>query len=175
MEFSRQEYWRGLPFPPPADYPNSGIELESPESPVMAGWLLYIRGKGGSPLCTTCLQVKTKLFFKKCCIFSWPWTTWVCTTQVCLYLDFLDSRYHSTTRSKVGSIQEFGSVNTEESCIQDTEERHTWKTHYKLYTDFDCRALVSHIVQKFTDLEVFKRQSRFPNSPEIQPWYRMSK
>ena len=30
MEFSRQEYWRGLPFPPPGDLPNPGIEPGSP-------------------------------------------------------------------------------------------------------------------------------------------------
>ena len=29
MEFSRQEYWSGLPFPSPADLPNPGIESES--------------------------------------------------------------------------------------------------------------------------------------------------
>ena len=29
MEFSRQEYWSGLSFPPPGDLPNPGIELES--------------------------------------------------------------------------------------------------------------------------------------------------
>ena len=34
IEFSRQEYWNGLPFPPPGDLPNSGIE---PTSPAMAG------------------------------------------------------------------------------------------------------------------------------------------
>ena len=28
--FSRQEYWSGLPFPPPEDLPNPGIELRSP-------------------------------------------------------------------------------------------------------------------------------------------------
>ena len=27
MEFSRQEYWSGLPFPSPGDFPNSGMEL----------------------------------------------------------------------------------------------------------------------------------------------------
>ena len=27
MEFSRQEYWSGLPFPSPGDLPNPGIEL----------------------------------------------------------------------------------------------------------------------------------------------------
>ena len=30
MEFSRQEYWSGLPFPPPGDLPHPGIEPGSP-------------------------------------------------------------------------------------------------------------------------------------------------
>ena len=30
MEFSRQEYWSGLPCPPPMDLPNPGIESRSP-------------------------------------------------------------------------------------------------------------------------------------------------
>ena len=30
MEFSRQEYWRGLPFPSPGDLPDPGIEPGSP-------------------------------------------------------------------------------------------------------------------------------------------------
>ena len=30
MEFSRQEYWSGLPFPSPGDLPNPGIKLRSP-------------------------------------------------------------------------------------------------------------------------------------------------
>ena len=34
MEFSRQEYWSGLPFPPPGDLPQPGIE---PRSPALAG------------------------------------------------------------------------------------------------------------------------------------------
>ena len=29
MEFSRQEYWSGLPFPPPGNLPDSGIEPAS--------------------------------------------------------------------------------------------------------------------------------------------------
>ena len=33
--FFRQEYWSGLPFPPPGDLPNPGIEPESPVSPAM--------------------------------------------------------------------------------------------------------------------------------------------
>jgi len=30
MEFSRHEYWSGLPFPSPADLPDPGIEPVSP-------------------------------------------------------------------------------------------------------------------------------------------------
>ena len=30
MRFSRQEYWSGLPCPPPGDFPNPGIEPASP-------------------------------------------------------------------------------------------------------------------------------------------------
>ena len=30
MGFSRQEYWSGLPFPPPGDLPDPGIEPRSP-------------------------------------------------------------------------------------------------------------------------------------------------
>ena len=35
MGFSRQEYWSGLPFPPPGNLPSPGIE--SPASPPLAG------------------------------------------------------------------------------------------------------------------------------------------
>ena len=34
MGFSRQEYWRGLPYPPPGDLPNPGIK---PRSPALQG------------------------------------------------------------------------------------------------------------------------------------------
>ena len=30
MEFSRQDYWSGLPFPSPGDLPNPGIKPGSP-------------------------------------------------------------------------------------------------------------------------------------------------
>ena len=35
VEFSRQEYWSGLPCPPPGDLPNLGIELISLASPAL--------------------------------------------------------------------------------------------------------------------------------------------
>ena len=37
MGFSRQEYWNGLPFPPPGDIPDPGIKPTSATSPALAG------------------------------------------------------------------------------------------------------------------------------------------
>ena len=37
MGFSRQEYWSGLPCPPPGELPNAGIEPKSLMSPALAG------------------------------------------------------------------------------------------------------------------------------------------
>ena len=35
MEFFRQEYWSGLPFPPPGDLPYPGFKLTSPKAPAL--------------------------------------------------------------------------------------------------------------------------------------------
>ena len=40
MEFSRQEYWSGLPLPAPGDLPDSGIKPESCVS-CTDRWILY--------------------------------------------------------------------------------------------------------------------------------------
>ena len=37
MEFSKQEYWSGLPFTTPGDLPNPGIKPTSLVSPARAG------------------------------------------------------------------------------------------------------------------------------------------
>ena len=39
MESSRQGFWSGLPFPPPVDLPDPGIE---PTSLILAGWFFAI-------------------------------------------------------------------------------------------------------------------------------------
>ena len=36
MEFSRQEFWSGFPFPTPGDFPDPGIEPASLASPALA-------------------------------------------------------------------------------------------------------------------------------------------
>ena len=37
MGFSRQEYWRGVPFPSPRDLLDSGVEPASPAPPALVG------------------------------------------------------------------------------------------------------------------------------------------
>ena len=51
MGFFRQEYWSGLPFPPPGDLPNPGIEPESPVSPALQANLLPTVSLGKPPVC----------------------------------------------------------------------------------------------------------------------------
>ena len=43
VEFSRQEYWSGLPFPSPGDLPDPGIEPSSLTSPALAGGFINSR------------------------------------------------------------------------------------------------------------------------------------
>ena len=45
MGFSRQEYWSGLPFPPPVDLPNQGTEHSSD-----CRWIFYCLNYQGNPM-----------------------------------------------------------------------------------------------------------------------------
>ena len=86
MEFSRQEYWSGLPFPSPGDLPDSGIEPMSSTLQQM----LYPLSHQGSPdglfskqstlmnestvnnyiFIITCICIVCKLYLYICCCFS---------------------------------------------------------------------------------------------------------
>ena len=48
MGFPRQEYWSGLPFPPPGDLSDPGIE---PASPTLAGGF-FTTEPPGKPYCS---------------------------------------------------------------------------------------------------------------------------
>ena len=56
MGFSIQEFWSGLPFPPPVALPNPGIKAKSPVPPVLAGGF-FITELPGKPY-----QVYTTLY-----------------------------------------------------------------------------------------------------------------
>ena len=46
MGVSRQEYWSGLPFPPPGDFPHPGVEPAYPVSPALAGGFFTTEPQG---------------------------------------------------------------------------------------------------------------------------------
>ena len=48
MGISRTEYWSGLPWPPPGDFPHPGIEPASPAAPALQAVSLPL-SHGGSP------------------------------------------------------------------------------------------------------------------------------
>ena len=46
MGFPKQEYWSGLPCPPPSDLPNPGIKPKSPASLALAGGFFTTESPG---------------------------------------------------------------------------------------------------------------------------------
>ena len=46
MAFFRQEYWSGLPCPPPGDLPDPGIESVSPVTSALQVESLWLSHKG---------------------------------------------------------------------------------------------------------------------------------
>ena len=60
MGFSRQEYWSGLPCPPPGNLPGSGVKPTSLVSPMLAARFFTISATQEAPLfITTFLMLKT--------------------------------------------------------------------------------------------------------------------
>jgi len=55
MGFLRQEYWNGLPFPPPGNFHEPGIEPKSLASPALAGRFFTIASSGKA--CETLLLI----------------------------------------------------------------------------------------------------------------------
>ena len=53
MEFYRQEYWSGLPFPSPGDLPNPGTEPASLASPAPADGLFTTAAAKSRQSCPT--------------------------------------------------------------------------------------------------------------------------
>ena len=75
----QQEYWSGLPFPPPGDLPDPGMELESPTSPALANGV-FTTEPLGKPL-------STHWGWPKTLAEKWHlWVLWAKQDQGCLPL-----------------------------------------------------------------------------------------
>ena len=64
MEFPRQESWSGLPFPPPGEFLNPGIEPSSPAAPAWQAYSLPLSHLGTPYTCIHSMKVlmKSKVF-----------------------------------------------------------------------------------------------------------------
>ena len=67
MEFSRQEYWSGLHFPPPVDLPDPGIEPWSLACPALAGGFFTTEPPGKRHL----RQYMDFIYLKRLCKCYW--------------------------------------------------------------------------------------------------------
>ena len=70
MGFFRQEYWNGLPCPPPGDLPDSGIEAVSLMSPALAGGGSLPLEPPGKPLEGIMLSEISQIEKGKYCMLS---------------------------------------------------------------------------------------------------------
>ena len=62
--FSRQEYWRGLLFPPPGNLPNPGIKPVSPAAPALAGGFFTTEPPGKPIIFTTISLIHGTVLFR---------------------------------------------------------------------------------------------------------------
>ena len=65
MGFSRQEYWSGLPHPPPGSLSNPGIKPASPKSPALAGEFFATSATTYMCICVRPTENWTRVF----CVF----------------------------------------------------------------------------------------------------------
>ena len=69
MEFSRQEYWSGLPFPSPGDRPHPGITPISLTSPALASHVLLPLAAPGKAQLASISAPKSSQSFSKLYVY----------------------------------------------------------------------------------------------------------
>ena len=70
MGFSRQDFWSGLPCPPPRDLPDPGIRPTSLMSPALAGGFFTTEPPGKSNgILGVCIHPANKYVYSKCISF----------------------------------------------------------------------------------------------------------
>ena len=87
MEFSRKEYWSGLPFPTPRSLPDPGIKFLSLASPVLAGGF-FTTESPGKPF----EHIGGGWVTKSCLTLATPWTV---AYQAPLSMGFSSQKYWS--------------------------------------------------------------------------------
>ena len=93
MGFPRQEYWSGLPCPPPRDLPNPSLEPMSFMSPALAGWFFTTSTTWEVPYpIDVCVCVCVLSCFSHVLLFA---TLWTAVCQAPLSMGFSRQEYWS--------------------------------------------------------------------------------
>ena len=108
MEFSRQEYWSGLPFPTSEDLPNSGIQPTFLASPALAGEFFTTSPPGEQ---TVRYRHKNRNIDKWNMIES-P------EISSCIYGQFICDKGSKATQWKKDNLQMKGEPESESHCEQ---------------------------------------------------------
>ena len=108
MEFSRQEYWSGLPFPTSEDLPNLGIQPTFLASPALAGEFFTTSPPGEQ---TVRYQHKNRNLDKWNMIES-P------EISSCIYGQFICDKGSKATQWKKDNLQMKGEPESESHCEQ---------------------------------------------------------
>ena len=80
MEFSRQEYWRGLPFPPPGGLSDPGIKPASPVPSALAGG--FFKPPGKPPKLTFKTEINVSVRNVACSCNGVPPITYQCGESI---------------------------------------------------------------------------------------------
>ena len=102
--FSRQEYWGGLPWPPPGDLPNPRIEPASLMSPALAGRLFMTSATWAVLSTSPVFSFNPKASLRCGCYF---------------YCHFADNKTE-TEKGKILCLSSHGSVQFNRSVISDS-------------------------------------------------------
>ena len=97
MGLPRQNYWNGLPFPPPGDLPDPGIEPSSLMSPALADRFFTTNATWEAlGVRTTALKSAVCAYVVGCVICVWlSATPWTVTRQASLPAGFSKQEYWS--------------------------------------------------------------------------------
>ena len=112
MEFSRQEYWSGLPFPTPGGLPNPGMEPGSLASPASAGGFFTTAHLLPKHLIDQDVHFTDFIFLNSFCRFSYSskrawkihnqdngpknWTVTKCKGLMMIFFSSLPPSFHSS-------------------------------------------------------------------------------
>ena len=125
MGFFRKEYWNGLPFPPPGNLPNPGIEPTSLMSPALEGGFFTFSATCEAPIhclgLSFCIKDHECLIAKFCLMLK-P-ICFIINTYLCLPINWVNGPQgilapRVTSHNTIGLVQGLNELKYIKVCKQ---------------------------------------------------------